>query len=356
MSLRYANPFLDIDDTGRTHSFSLDTYYKHQLSAGNTLKIGLDNAMRMANHPSLAEKANEFQTSLYALGEQKLGALVLLPSMRLDRYELPRDQSITAFSPNIGININPAFLSQLFIKAQAGRSFRPPTFNDRFWQPGGTLELKPETGWGYEGGLLWYGDVQDGFPAWSSEVTVFRQHISDQITWLPTDNGYWSPINVRGVLVSGFESSFRIEPTSRGNLNTRVELIYHLTDAKNQSDPTSASYNKPLRYSPKHLFKAMLGANKSVEKWAFGMDVFSQFTSERFVTEDGSSSLPSYLNTDMRIHASLATQTAQLSFQVIMENVFDRDYEVIKGYLMPPRVLRFELGIQWPGRRNITHP
>ncbi|MBX2819969.1 MAG: TonB-dependent receptor plug domain-containing protein, partial [Rhodothermaceae bacterium] len=122
MSLRYANPFLDIDDTGRTHSFSLDTYYKHQLSAGNTLKIGLDNAMRMANHPSLAEKANEFQTSLYALGEQKLGALVLLPSMRLDRYELPRDQSITAFSPNIGININPAFLSQLFIKAQAGRS------------------------------------------------------------------------------------------------------------------------------------------------------------------------------------------------------------------------------------------
>ena len=356
MSLRYANPFLDIDDTGRTYSFSLDSFYKHQLSSENTLKIGLDNAVRTASHPSLAEKANEFQTSLYVLGEQKLEDVVLLPSMRLDRYELPRNKTITAFSPNLGVNINPVFLSQLFIKAQAGKSFRPPTFNDRFWQPGGNLDLKPEIGWGYEGGLLWRGDIQNGFPAWSSEVTVYRQHITDQITWLPTDDGYWSPINVRGVLVSGLESSFSIEPTTRGNLNTRLELIYHLTDARNQSDPTSASYNKPLRYSPKHLFKVMLGANKSFDKWAFGMNVFSQFTSERFVTEDGSSSLPSYMNTDLRIHASLATQSAQLSLQVIMENMFDRDYEVIKGYLMPPRLLRIELGIQWPGRRKLTNP
>ena len=355
MSLRYANPFLDIDDTGRTHSFSLDTYYKHQLSPQNTFKVGLDNAIRIARHPSLAKKANEFQTSLYVSGEQNIGVLVLLPSLRLDRYELPRNKTITAFSPNVGVNINPAFLSQLFIKAQAGKSFRPPTFNDRFWQPGGNLDLKPEIGWGYEGGLMWNGPSQGDFPTWSSEVTVFRQHISDQITWLPSDNGYWSPINVRGVLLSGLESSFRVEPTMGGNLNTRLELIYHLTDARNQSDPTSASYNKPLRYSPRHLFKAMLGANKSFEKWALGMDVFTQLTSERFVTEDGSSSLPSYMNADMRIHASLATQTARLSLQVIMENVFDRDYEVIKGYLMPPRILRVELGIQWPGRRKITH-
>ena len=79
--------------------------------------------------------------------------------------------------------------------------------------------------------------------------------------------------------------------------------------------------------------------------------MFSQFISKRYVTEDGSSTLPSYWTADIRISSSLSARRSTLSLNVLVENVFDRDYEVIKGYVMPPRRLRIELGIHWPGKQ-----
>ena len=253
MSLRYTNPVLQVDDTGRTSSYLLDIYYKYQSSDNNSIKIGIDNALRSARHPSLARKTQEIQTSLYALGEHRFNALLLLPSMRLDHYELPDKKAITAFSPNLGMNINLTWLSSLFVKAQVGKSFKPPTFNDRFWQPGGNLGLRPEVSWGYEAGVHWKPSAQETIFVWSSEVTVYRQHVEDQITWLPTENGYWSPINVSGVLISGMESSFLVSFSNSRTSNGHLELMYHLTDTRNQSDSASPSYNQPLRYTPRHF-------------------------------------------------------------------------------------------------------
>lgn len=350
MSLRYVNPFLDIDDTGLTTSLSLDSYYKRTGKDNNTIKIGADNAFRAATHPSLSEEARELQTSLYFLGEFSFSDVVMLPSMRWDRYGLPESDAITAFSPNLGATLNPSFIPALFVKAQVGKSFRAPTFNDRFWQPGGIPELLPEIGWGYEGGLLWKPVNPRAGPSISSEVTLYQQHIRDQITWLPTDNGYWSPRNVQGVLLKGFESSVAVESFHARKMRARFELIYHLTDTRNRSDSASPSYDKPLRYSPRHLFKTIVGLKRAYKKGEIGVDVFSQYISKRFVTEDGRSSIPSYWTVDMRIHSSFSTRRSVLSLSVLLENVFDREYEVIKGYLMPPRLVRIELGIHWPGK------
>ena len=354
MSLRYANPFLDIDDTGQTTSVSLDAYYKRLGKNNNTIKIGIDNAFRTASHPSLSEEAQEVQTGLYVLGELGLEDIVLLPSMRLDRYSLPDSDAITAFSPNLGATFNPSFIPSLFVKTQAGRSFKAPTFNDRFWQPGGNAALNPEIGWGYEGGLMWEPVNQGKALALSSEVTLYQQHIRDQITWLPTNNGYWSPRNIEGVLLRGLESSLTLDPFATGKTSTRLELIYHLTDTRNRADSASPSYNKPLRYAPKHLFKTILGAKRSTQKGELGVDVFSQYISKRYVSEDGSSAIPDYWITDVRVHSSFLTSRTALSLSILIENVFDREYEVINGYVMPPRLVRIEMEIRWPGMGNAS--
>ena len=152
MSLRYANPFLRIDDTGQTSSYSLDTHFKREIGSTHSIKIGFDTALRTATHPSLSEDAQEVQTSLFVQSELRFKGLTFLPSLRADRYTLPGNTTVSAFSPNMGVNMN--LLPALFLKAQAGKSFKPPTFNDRFWQPGGNPELRPEIGWGYEVGLL----------------------------------------------------------------------------------------------------------------------------------------------------------------------------------------------------------
>lgn len=355
MSLRYANPFLEVDDTGKTQSFLLDARYNLRKSRNSIITLGVDNAYRVATHPSISKEANEVQTSAYVLGEFQVDALVVIPSARWDRYRLPEGKTLMAISPNVGVNIHLPPVPQLFLKAQAGRSFKTPTFNDRFWQPGGNADLKPEISWGYEAGLLWDALSEKSYKGWSSEVTVYRQHVQDQISWIPTDLGYWSPFNIRGVLVSGLESSLRIHTSFWRDSESRLELLYHFTETRNQSEPGSSSYNQPLRYSPGHLFKVGHGTETHVGNWSIGYDVFSRYVSKRFVTEDGSASLPAYWTSDVRLGTRLRTEKATVSLHFLMENVLDRDYEIIKGYLMPPRLLRIELGIQWPGTPESTN-
>ena len=349
MSLRYSNPLLQVDDTGHTSSFTVDTYYQRQSRSKNTIKVGIDNAIRSARHPKLSSKAKEFQTGVYFVGEQKLGRLILLPSMRADRYLLPNDKQVTATSPNLGMNLNVPFVSPLYLKAQAGKSFKVPTFNDRFWQPGGNDELNSEIGWGYEAGALWNGITSNKNIAWSSEITAYRQHIRDQIVWLPTSQGYWAPVNEASVLISGVESSLRMEPVHSSHFNSHLEAIFHLTETQNRSDPAAPSFNQPLRYSPRHVLKVNVGGSKSLGQWIFGADVYSRYVSKRYVTEDGSSALPGYWTADVRIHSHVFTKSSEISLHIFMENVFDRDYEIIKGYVMPPRLLRIELELKWPG-------
>ena len=116
MSLRYANPFLDIDDTGQTTSLTLDTHYKWKGNEHTAIKIGLDNAIRKAAHPNLSDSAQELQTSLYFSGELGLSDLVLLPSMRVDRYALPESDAVTAVSPHIGATLNPSLMPAFYVK------------------------------------------------------------------------------------------------------------------------------------------------------------------------------------------------------------------------------------------------
>ena len=349
MSLRYANPLIQLDDTGESTSVYLDMHYKLEGDSGNSIKIGVDNASRMANHPSLSNEAHEYQASAYIHAEQKQGAFVILPALRLDHFGLKENKNVTAWSPNLGLNIHFPSLPKLFLKMQAGRSFKMPTFNDRYWQPGGNIDLRPEVGWGYEAGAQWIPFPSIDLFSWSSEVTGYRRHVRDQITWLPTDLGFWSPSNVASVLVSGLESSFRIHTVATPKkYKGHVEILYQLTDARNQSDPSLSSYNRPLRYTPKHVLKVNIGSAKSLNKWTFGIDAFSRYASRRYVTEDGSASIPGYWTADLRGHVRVSTPMSEITLLVLLENMFDQDYEIIKGYVMPPRLIRVELGFQWP--------
>ena len=61
--------------------------------------------------------------------------------------------AVSTVNPRLGLNLRLLQGSTLHLKASAGRSFRVPTFNDRFWQPGGKPDLNPERGWTYDLGL-----------------------------------------------------------------------------------------------------------------------------------------------------------------------------------------------------------
>ena len=348
-ALRYKNPFLQIDDTGRTTSASGEILYSMALGSRAHTRIGLESALRRASHPSLSSRAKEVQVSGYVLTDISLNRVRVFPSVRLDRFDLPEKTHMAALSPALGINVNPAFLSSLYIKARVGKAFRSPTFNDRFWQPGGNPDLRPETSVGYEGGMVWHPPAASGWLLFHTEVTGYHQRVEDQISWMPTENGYWAPFNVDRVISKGLESSLRLEARLDKHAALRTEVFYTITDSRNRSDPEAESYNEQLRYTPKYGLKLITGASRRIGKAEIALEVFARRTGERAITTDGLSVLPAYWTGDVHFKTAWTSRGVQLSLRFLLENVFDQSYEVIKGYPVPPRLLRVQLGIRFPG-------
>jgi iron complex outermembrane receptor protein len=116
------------------------------------------------------------------------------------------DRKILPFSPAFGLEIKP--FSGMAIKLKAARSFRLPTFNDRFWQPGGDPGLSPESGWSKEAGLVFH--LKTGSVRWQAGATGYDRRIRNWILWA-RQNGqpFFSPQNIAEVWSRGIES--RIE-------------------------------------------------------------------------------------------------------------------------------------------------
>ena len=196
-ALRYINPRTDIDNTGRTTLSSVHANIELQPIRAWQLGGGIEAGFGQADHPSLHQGNMERRYAAYAHANRSWGPLSIYPALRLDHYVRPK--KISPIIPSLGVNVR--LQRSLHLKGSAASAFRIPTFNDRFWLPGGNPDLRPERGESYDAGLIWLsGGLQ-------IELTTFMNRLRDQIVWQPTSAGYWSPLNVSRATNYGLETS-----------------------------------------------------------------------------------------------------------------------------------------------------
>jgi len=332
--LRYANPAQDLDQTGRTWMTSLETTVRSPLTSHWMTAAGVSGSHARARHPNLAAAAHQEHAAAFAEGTGRYGSLRLYPALRADTYWMPRVDTRLALSPRLGLNLTPlSSWANLHLKAQVGRAFRVPTFNDRYWQPGGNPDLRPERSWGGDLGL------RLDRPRGHVEVTAFGHWRRDQIVWHPTGNGHWSPMNVGRVRSLGGEASAEWSWTLPYSTTLRTGATYTVTDARNRADPSSPSYDEPLRYVPRNQLKA-----HSTLSWGPAtLTVHARYTGRRYVASDGTEFLDAYVvgSTRLRLEHEVAGIRTALSLQI--DNLFDTDYRSIGGRPMPPRHARVRL-------------
>ncbi len=332
--LRYVDPTQDLDQTGRTLLTSLETTLRHPVSDRWTALGGLSGSYAQARHPSLSRSAHQEHAAIFAEGTGRYGRLTLYPAVRTDTYWMPNTSPRVATNPRLGLNWQPLQRwPGLHLKAQFGRAFRVPTFNDRYWQPGGTPDLRPERSWGGDLG------VRLDRSAGHAEMTAFGHWRRDQIVWEPSGQGYWAPTNVGRVRTVGLELSAAQSWSLSPNADLRTGFTYTLTDARTRTDPNSPSYNEPLRYVPRDQFKpyATLG-------WGpVALDLNARYTARRPVTSDGSQYLDPYalLDAQLRLSHSIGGLRGELSLK--LDNALNTDYQSVGGRPMPPRHVHLRL-------------
>ncbi|WP_416867096.1 MAG: TonB-dependent receptor plug domain-containing protein [Imperialibacter sp.] len=223
-------------------------------------------------------------------------------------------------------------------RSQISRSYRVPTLNDRYWSPGGNLNLKPEQGWNAESGLDY--SIKLGKHALKASATGFAHWIQDWILWLPQAEGYWSPVNVRNVFSRGGELSAGHEWSVGKRLLTN-DINYKLTVSQIRAGYLGDDSNigNQLPYVPLHQGNWSFGLKASL--WHFHFQV--SFYGSRYTLVDNDINLDAYTLWNLEAGRQIRAGKSLFSLSVKVDNVLGKRYENLQYRPMPGRSFSFQL-------------
>jgi iron complex outermembrane receptor protein len=222
----------------------------------------------------------------------------------------------------------------LYGKINLSRNFRVPTLNDRYWQPGGNPDLKPEKGWSQEAGLVWKLEKNPQKHSSEFSVTVFSSVVDQWIIWLPQSSGIWTPDNIQKVWSRGIEWEGNTHLIA-GDFVFNLSENYTYTLSTNQKKTSSLdnSFEKQLIYTPRHNASGEL----RVDYKRLFIVINQVYTGKRFVTTDNSAFLKGYTLTNLSFGTNLKCKKQLFTLQLNANNIFNKEYQTIQYRPMPGR-------------------
>ncbi len=260
----------------------------------------------------------------------------IVPAIRVDKY--PEKGIGTQLSPKAGFTFSHDEIWRGAIRGNVGKVFRAPTYSDLYWPEDtwtkGNPDLKPEKGITYDFGFI----VQFAGPgSWSIESTYFGSNLEDLILWASSESGKWTPTNVSKAKINGVELKVSWEGF---NKLLEIHSSYTYMKAKDDSDNPTTS-GKDLIYRPKDKFDLILNFNY----WIASLNLNYNFIGKRFHDSTNKIELSSYELVNVNLGVSPKVGDVNLNFRFEVNNLFDKQLQIIKGSPVPGRELRFSIGV-----------
>lgn len=230
-------------------------------------------------------------------------------------------------------------------QVQAGSRFRVPDFNERFWVPGGNKNLLPEQGMTYKASLEVTAYEKRKLSG-SFVPAVFYNDITNWIQWTPTTMGYFAPVNYKHVRSDGLELPLSIlyKPTKQWTLHASTRYSYTLAEGVNQLEWDDAKVFEMV-YTPNHIAASEL----QVKYKRIALSGFHKYTSGRFTDEQNNKqrALPAYHLIGAAIDYGISFSRVNLHAQISVDNLLDVQYESVRSYAMPGRVIQCSIQIEF---------
>lgn len=308
----YTDPAINLDAHHQFDNFQLRIDNQWLLPNSWSLRYG-------SNYSYFSSRSDNYRDPLK---ESRMGIYGQL-SKRLDKIPLNvsfliRPEIIFGYSQDLVADgrINYELDNGGNIAVYGGRNVVLPTFNDRFWEPGGNPELLPERNWMY--GVQYQFELPYQL---NSRIEIFGRSATDWIQWLPK-GGIWSPDNYHKA--RNYGAKLYLEK----NLNHfKAQVGYqwvrtYLLENRNE-------YKQTI-YTPKHLASANFSYDFAR---FFSANVDLEYTSKRYTLSDHSDYLPGFF----LIHPALQFRSGNGQWKVVVgiQNVLNHQYHGIKNRPMP---------------------
>jgi iron complex outermembrane receptor protein len=247
-----------------------------------------------------------------------LGRISLSVGAREEIFDTGR----TEFAPSIAAGY--WIKSGWKLKGSASHSFRLPTYTDLYYSDPanvGDPNLKPETAWSYEGGLVWNPGGR-----YKAEVTVFERREHNDIDYVrgASGGGRYQATNIESLNFTGVETSFEM----RLPRNQQVEFSYTgLYGAQKSLNGLQSRY--VFNYPVADAVIAWQGTlpGKFIARSRIG--VTSRYSRDPYGVWD----------------AAVGREFQHVAAHLSFSNLTDTQYEEIQGVIMPGRGVVFGIDL-----------
>lgn len=228
-----------------------------------------------------------------------------------------------------GINASYALTDWLQLKINAQRTYRVPTLNELYYNPGGNRNLKPEQGWSIDGGYA-VNTRNTGRLAFNHELSVFNRVIDNWILWF--GGAIWTPHNIATVHSRGVETDNKLAfNIKKWKLHIGVNTAYVLSTTVSTYIAGDGSIGKQIPYSPRYNGQANIGFSYK----ALYVNYNHTYTGYRFITVDESQWLMPYNTGNAQLLYTLPFKAHSLQFTAQCNNIWNKQYQVVNARPMP---------------------
>lgn len=324
--------------------------FKYIHSKDSELNIGYEINYNTISSSEM-ENGNSIQTAIFLAGKYESSKFVFsktsfYPSLRYDYYS---NISKNVFTPKIGLNIVPLSKISFSIKSSLGTNYRVPTFNELYWNGLGNKNLKPENSLCFDAGIYYkFNFISSN----ELEVSYSRILTVDRIIWKPDSYNLWRPINIGEVKSECIDISIKSKIDLLENLQMGFNLNYNFGTSlkRNEDYPNDPSFNKQLIYLPQEFVKSSIILNylpkTKIIKFV-SLRTFYTFSGKRYKNFENTDFAPYYDLIDANMSIGFSTFKSEVIIKIIVNNITNKDYQIISGYPMALRNYKFQIGFKY---------
>ena len=253
-------------------------------------------------------------------------------------------------SPYAGLSYRlGSFTLRYFFK----ETYRVPNFNELYYYTVGR-PLYPERAHQHNVGASFKSKVMelddDHIANASATLDLYVNHVDDKIIAIPIQNMYlWSMTNMGKVEVLGIDVTANASLSGKFDLNgiRRYDLIldvgYSYQYAVDRTTPGGKSYGHQIPYTPRHSGNLSLTATTP---WVdLGYSVMLVGERYRLYQNTAANLVQGYVDQGITLTRTFDLWHGTLKAKAQVLNLFDVQYEVVRGYPMMGR--NYRIGLTW---------
>ena len=328
--LIYIDSLKDINATHNTEQYNFTQALEIKLNPRNRFRIEQRALHQIINSKSILGGDNN-ETRFAVAANYHHSYSNNLAFLLSSRQEFLENQT-SPFLPSVGLTYNPAKIG--IFECSLSRSYRNPSWNDRYWDPGGNPDLKPEDGLMLN--VSYLKSIKHKNLETDIKLATYYGKISDWIVWLP-ENGYWTSENLALVEQKGLELETNISLLTKVGV-FKFTNLGSLQFSTNLSERVTGddALGKQLIYVP--LLQLNESFSWSKNSWGFTMNY--HYESRRFTADDHSSELSAYNIASLAIYKKMNLKYTMLDIGFRIDNLFSQEYQLVQGRPMPGRAIK----------------